>query len=166
MVLVDADGVFVRTCSGALLLCGSSWVAEWCGKGLAVCVLHELGVPPDAVLGFVADNMSATFGTDGGGPSRCIWVNMVRRECAAFLEAGAGEEYYVPAQHDTLRRDLVAGWQEASDRLAHDGLSVARAGSVPLPALLGDTVLLLRSGVPVCDAVRALDDIYASKCAS
>ena len=118
------------------------------------------------MLGFVADNVSATLGADGGGPSRCVWVDTVRREYAAFLEVGAGQEYYVPAQHNTLHCDLVAGWQEASDGLAHDGLSVAHAGSVPLPALLGDTVLLLRSGVLVCDAVRALDNIYASECAS
>ena len=150
-VLVDTDGVFVRLCLGALLLCGSSWVAEWCGKGLAVCVLCELGVPPDTVLGFVADNVSATFGADG---------------YVAFLEAGATHEYYVPAQHDTLRRDLVAGWQEASVRLAHDGLSVARAGSVLLPTLLGGTMLLLQSSVLVCDVLRALDDTYASECAS
>ena len=89
----------------------------------------------------------------------------MRREYAAFLEAGAGQEYYVPAQHDTLRRDLVAGWQEACDGLAHDGLSVAHAGSVQLPALLGDIGLLLRSAVQVCDVVRALDNIYASECA-
>ena len=72
VVPVDANGVFARACWGALLLFGSSWVAEWCGKGLAVCVLRELDVPPTAVLGFVADNVSATFGADGGGPSRCI----------------------------------------------------------------------------------------------
>ena len=71
----------------------------------------------------------------------------------------------MPAHRDTLRCDLVAGWHVACDGLTHDGLSV-RAGSVPLPSLLGDTVLLLRSGVRVCHAVRTLDDIYASECAS
>ena len=79
-MLVDADGVFARTCSGALRPCGSSWVAEWCGKGLAACVLCELDVPPTAVLGFLADNVSATFGVDGGrggapttpGLTRCV----------------------------------------------------------------------------------------------
>ena len=131
-----------------------------------MCLLRELGVPPDAVLGFVADNVSATFGADGGGPSLCVWVHMARCEYAVFLEAEAGQEYYVPGQHDTLCRDLVAGWHKASNGLAHDRLSAAHAESVPLPALLGDTVLVLRSRVMVCDAVRALDGIYASKCAS
>ena len=66
----------------------------------------------------------------------------------------------MPAQHDTPRRDLIAGWQEAFDGLAHDGLRVARAASVPPAALWGDSVLLLRSGLVVCHSVRALDDIY------
>ena len=81
-----------HVCLGALLLCGSSWVAEWCGKGLAACVLRELGVPPDTVLGFVADDVSATFGADGGCPPRCMWLNTVRHEYAALVEAGAGPE--------------------------------------------------------------------------
>ena len=72
----------------------------------------------------------------------------------------------MPAQHNTLRRDILAGWQEASDGLVHDGLSGDRAGFVPPPALLGDTGLLLRFGVLVWDTVRALDNIYVSQFAS
>ena len=87
MVLVDAEGHFARACSEALLLCGSSWVAKWCGKGLAVCVLCEWDMPPTAVMRFVADNLCATFGAHGAGPSHCMWVNTVRRKYAAFLEA-------------------------------------------------------------------------------
>ena len=84
-MLVDADGVFARASSGALLLFGSSWVAEWCGKGLAVCVLCELGVAPDTVLGFVADNVSATFGADGGGGGGALAASGSTRYVVSML---------------------------------------------------------------------------------
>ena len=67
----------------------------------------------------------------------------------------------MPAQHDTLHRDLGASWQEGLGGISPNGLSVAQAGYVPMPTLLADIVLLLRSAVLACDAVRALDDVSA-----
>ena len=66
VVLEDVDGVFARACSGALLLCGPLGARDGAAKDWR-CVLCELGVPREALLGFVADNVSTTFGADGGG---------------------------------------------------------------------------------------------------
>ena len=74
-----------------------SWVAEWCGKALALWLLGELGVPLNSVCSFVADNTGATYGEDGGCASRCLWADILRLRYAATLLQSGAAEIYVPA---------------------------------------------------------------------
>ena len=164
VVLVDALGIFAWACSGTLLSCGSSWVAEWRAKSRAVWLLRPLSVAVSDVLGFVADNLAASFDLCGGKPSWCVWVDAVRLDYASFLTDGPVPEFFVPAQHDTLRVDLVASWQAEADRLAKAGLLLARPFTVPLPSLLSNLYLWLDGSHLVCDVVSALDTKYSGPC--
>ena len=93
---VDALGIFAWACSGALLSCGSSWVAEWCAKSLAPWLLQPLYVAVSDVLGFVADNLAASFGSRGGKPPLCVWVDALRLDYASLLADGLVPEFFVP----------------------------------------------------------------------
>ena len=87
VILVDAEGIMAWAYSGARLHSGSSWAAEWCAKGLALWLLRHLAIPPSQVLGFVAHNLGASFGSAGGG-GQCIWVDAVVRFMPPFSLTG------------------------------------------------------------------------------
>ena len=163
VVLIDSVGIVACAHSGALLWYGSSWAAEWCAKGLALWLLQHLSIAPDVVCGTIADKLAASFGASGGSPSHCVWVEAIRRQYTSYLADGHIPEFYVPAQHDTHRQDLVASWQAEADRLAKAGLSLAQAHVVPLPTLLAD-LLMYCEGHLVCNVVSTLDALYTRTC--
>ena len=102
---------------------------------LGVWLLWLLSVAVSDVLGIVAHNLVASFGSRGGKPSRCVWVDALRLDYASFLAYGPVPKCFVLAHHDTLRVDLVNSWQAEADRLAKAGLLLARPFTVPLPSL-------------------------------
>ena len=117
VLLIDAAGIVAFAYSGALLNGGSTWIAEWCVKGLDLWLVHHLCVAPTSVYGFRSDNLGASFGSARGSPSHCIWVDAICRVYASFLVF----EFCVPAQHDTHHQDVVAQWQAKAERLAKKG---------------------------------------------
>ena len=79
VILVDAEGIMAWVYSGARLHSGSSRAAEWCAKGQALWLLRHLAIPASQVLGFVADNLGASFGSEGGGGRSVYgWMQSVR----------------------------------------------------------------------------------------
>ena len=102
---------------GCAMVGASSWVAEWCGKALALWLLSVLGVPLTFVRSYLADNTGATFGEDGGRASHCPWVDVLRLCYAAALLKSRAVEIYVPPQHNSgshrqwrwCRRSLMLG---------------------------------------------------------
>ena len=74
-VVVSPQGVVAEAWCGCAMVGASSWVAEWCGKALALWLLGELGVLVSSVRFFVADNTGATYGEDGGRACQCSWVD-------------------------------------------------------------------------------------------
>ena len=81
-----------------------------------------------------------------------------------LLGGWSEKEFYVPAQHDRRRLDLVAGWQAEADRLVKAGLRLARACVIPLPSLLADLHLLHCEGRLVCNVVSTLDALDTQTC--
>ena len=164
VVLIDSVGIVANANSGALPWCGSSWAAEWCAKGVALWLLQTLDIAPSDVCGIIADNLATSFGTTGGSYSHFVWVDTIVRHCASYLAACPIKKFYVPAQHDTRRLDLVAGWQVGADRLAKAGLRLARARVIPLPSLLADLQLLYCEGCLVCNVFFIPDARYSQTC--
>ena len=126
--------------------------------------MQTLDIAPRDVCGTIADNLATSFGTTGGSPSHCVWVDAIRRHYASYLADGPIKEFYVPAQHDTRRLDLVASRHAEADRLAKAGLRLARARVIPLPSLLADLHLLYCEGRLVCNVVSTLDALYTQTC--
>ena len=164
VVLMDPVGIVASAHSGALIWCGFSTAAAWCAKELALWLLQTLDIAPKDLCGIIADNLASSFGTTGGSPSHCVWVDAMRRHYGSSLANGPIKEFYVPAQHDMRRLDLVAGWQAEADPLAKAGLRLARARVIPIPSLLGDLHLLHCEGRLVCNLVSTLDALYTQTC--
>ena len=164
VVLIDSVGIVASAHSGALFWCRSSWAAEWCAKGLALWLLQTLDIAPKDVCGIIALNLAASSGTTSGSPSHCVWLDPICRHYASYLADGPIKEFYGPAQDDTQRLDLVAGWRAEADQLAKAGLRLAGARVIPLPSLLADLNLLYCNGSLVCNVVSPLHALYTQTC--
>ena len=108
MVVVSSMGVVAEALCGCAMVGASSWVAEWCGKALALWLLGELGVPLMSVRSFVADDTGATYVEDGGRATPCPWVDVPRLRYASALLQGGLAEIYLPAQHNSSSWSPVA----------------------------------------------------------
>ena len=160
-VVVSPMGVVAQAWSGCAMVGASLWVAEWCGKALALWVLGELGVPLKSVRSFVADNMGATCGDDGGRASRCPWAVVLRLRYAAALLQGGAAEIYVPAQHNSGSQLPVAMVQARSDAQAKQGMLAAEKGCVPFREWLGGHFSLMWCGVLAADPSDVLEACYS-----
>ena len=70
--VVLSPSMVLATMSGGLLADRpSSWAVEWIGKVEGVLLVERLGIPSAAAVWYVADNLAACIGSDGGRPSRC-----------------------------------------------------------------------------------------------
>ena len=83
----------------------------------------------------LADNMSATFGADGGRPSPWAWIDKIRLKYAEFASQHDVPEYYIPTQHDTGNSHWLAGWQSIADVLAKAALRTAGRMTLPFKNL-------------------------------
>ena len=128
-VVVSPTGVVAEAWFGCAMVGALSWVAEWCGKALALWLLGELGVPLSSVRSFVADNTGATYSEDGGRASCCPWVDILRLRYAAALLLSGAVEIYVPAQHNSGSQSPVAMVQARSDAQAKQGILLPRTGA-------------------------------------
>lgn len=166
VVIADSSGIVATAHSGAMLAGGSSWTAEWLGKGLALWAIRKLqDLYPNTICRvYAADNVAAAYGSNGGRPSRCHWIDNIRLHYAQMLLFTGSGELYIPAQHDSGKTDQVATWQKEADRLAKKGASIALPRTLPLADLLPPACFLLHTDHVVCDPGKVLDTIYASEC--
>ena len=160
-VVVSPMGVVAEAWSGCAMVGVSSWVAEWCGKALALWLLGELRVHLSSVRSFVADNTGATYGEDGNCASRCPWVDILRlRYAAALLQNGAAE-IYVQAQHNSGSQSPVAMVQVRSNVQAKQGMLAAENGCIRFREWLGGHFCLVWRGVLVADPSADLEARYS-----
>ena len=153
---VVAEAWFVCARVGALL-----WVAECCGKAMALWLLRELGVHVGSVRSFVADNTGATYGEDGGCASDGSWDGTLRlRSAAAVLQSGAAE-IYVLAQHNLGSQSPVALVQARSDARAKQGTQAAGNGCIPFREWLGSHFCLVWRGILAADPSAVLEACYS-----
>lgn len=124
--MVDVDGVIASTYGGVACDVSTSWAAEWLGKLAAVRLALALGVPPHQLHLSIADNLAASVAPDGGRPSRCAWLDLVRVAFAALIGPTPLQEAYTPATHDTGWSHSAASWQAECDALAAKGAAAAR----------------------------------------
>ena len=61
----------------------------------------HLAIPATAITYVVADNVSACLGADGGKPSVCAYLDVLRHEFARVAARASPQEVFTPAQHDT-----------------------------------------------------------------
>ena len=139
----------------------TSWAAEWCGKLAAIRLASLLSVPPSSVAWSIADNVSATLGTDGGRPSNSPLVDRIRLAFAAALAGSGAGEGFTPAEHDSGWTHLVARLQSSCHDLAATGARLGRPLSIPFPDLHSESVLLFRSGRVAVAPSASLDRLYA-----
>ena len=143
--------------SGCTMVGVSSWVAEWCGKALALWLVGELGVPLRSVRSFVADNTGATYDEDSGCAFRYPWVDILHlRYAAALLQSGA-VEIYVPAQHNSGSQSPVAMVQAR----AKQGMLAAEKGSVPFREWPGGHFCFVWRDVLAADPSAVLEACYS-----
>ncbi len=82
-----------------------------------VCSQHHLNL-------IIADNIAASIAPDGGRPSGCAWLDLIRISFATL--AGPIREAYTPATHDTGWSHKAASWQAQCDALAALGAAAAQ----------------------------------------
>jgi hypothetical protein len=120
-VVADATGVLSTARGGFSCHNGTSWAAEWLGKVAAVRLALQPCIPQTHLRWAIADNISATHGSDGGRPSRCPWIDERRIWYASILATSELRVGYTPAEHDHHRQSLAAHWQAATHALATQG---------------------------------------------
>ena len=160
-VVVSPQGAVVEAWSGCAMVGVSLWVAEWCGKALALWLLGELGVPLSSVRSFVADNTGATYGEDGACASQCSWVNTVHLRYAATLPQSGAAEIYVLAQHNLGSYSPAALVQARSNARAKQGMQAAGYGCVPFREWLGSHFCLVWLGVLASNPLAVLEAYYS-----
>jgi hypothetical protein len=162
-VVTDSTGILPTACGGFACHYGTSWAAEWLGKVAAVRLALQLCIPQTHLRWAIADNISATHGSDGGRPSRCPWIDELRIWYAAILAKSELCEGYTPAEHDYHGQSLAACLQAASRDLATQGAVNAQSRSLPSADLLGDTAVLCVKGDVVLDLSRLWQHLYNSE---
>ena len=130
------------------------------GRLEGVLLARRLGVPAEAIRYAVADKVSACVGSDGGKPSACAWVDVLRLEFAQVVAESGLQEVFTPAQHDTGWEGPLAAWQACCDTLAKGTGEPAATLCRPCPELLRDTALYYLHGRLVLSLPATLDSVY------
>ena len=120
-------------------------------------LLEHIGWEGCAIGAVVADNVSATFGEDGGRPSPCAWIDRIRLRYAEFVSSHDVPDFYIPAQHDSHDCLWLARWQSMADEMAKAALQTARRMTAPFRRHLEGIALLFKSGTLVVHVTKGLD---------
>ena len=108
----------------------------------------------------MADNVSASLGSDGGKPSACGWVDVLRLEFARVASSAGLQEVFTPAQHDTGWVGPLAEWQAHCDVLAKGSGQAPVGRGYPCPELLRDSALFFLEDRLVLSLQVSLDAVY------
>ena len=123
---------------------------------------HERG---DCTIGaMVADNVSATFGEDGGRPSPRSWIDRIRLRYAELVSSHDVPEYFIPAQHDSHDSHWLARWQSMADEHAKAALQTARRMTAPFSRNLEGMAVLFKSGTLAVHVTKGVDQCAADQC--
>ena len=163
-VISDDDGLLATAHKAIQSTAGSSWAAEWCGKGKCMDLLEHISWEDCAIGAMVADNVSATFGEDGGRPSPCAWSERVRLRYAEFVSSHDVPEYFIPAQHDSHDSHWLARCQGMADELATAALRTPRRMTAPFRRQLEGMALPFKSGTLVVHVTKGLDQFAVDRC--
>ena len=106
------------------------------------------------------DNLSATFLLGGEGRASTPWLRVLRQGLLPQLRHVL--ELYIPSQHTTGARGLVADLQARCDILATEAIHRALPLSYPFPDLVAEAALLHLDGALVVDVAAALEEVYGS----
>ena len=160
----DDDGLLATAHEAIQSTAGSSWAAEWCGKGECTDLLEHISWEDSAIAAMVADNVSATFGEDGWCPSPCAWIDRIWLQYAEFPSSHDVPEYFIPAQHDSHDSHWLARWQSMADELPKAALRTAMRMTAPFRRYLEGMALLFKFGTLVVHVTKGLDQCAVDRC--
>ena len=127
-------------------------------------LLEHISSEDCAIGAVVADNVSASFGEDGGRPSPCAWFDRIRLRYAEFVSSHDVPEYFIPAQHDSHDSYWLARWQSMADQLAKAALRTARRLTAPFRRHLEGMAPLFKSQTLVVHVTKGLDQCAVDRC--
>ena len=157
VVLIDVVGVAAHFWCHVTVADPTSWVAEWLGRALSVEVLRRYSMASALLLG---DNLSAAVNEGLQKPTPSHYVNVLIRYVAQLLLPAGHVEGYVPSQHTTGWRHLIAQAQAKAHELAsvppHGPLPVA----VPFLSVLKPHSVLLQHGALCINPQSVLQSVY------
>lgn len=99
-VIADPWGVLAEAHGGVCCDVAYSWAAEWLAKFAALHLAGKVGIPSNALMWSVADNISAHITPDGARPSLAPWIDAIRLAYAARTASTPLKEGYIPAPSD------------------------------------------------------------------
>ena len=160
-IVADKYGILAEASSSIRVHTPDPWAAEWCGKWqalqLAIATLH---IQPRTIALAISDNLHATLGPDGGNPSKCYWVDVLRRAWAATFANTNMQEGYMRAQHSSRATTEIALWQQEMDTKAKASLTRAQPNTLPFPTLLASKVHMVIKGNLVVNAAHSATLVY------
>ena len=157
-VFVDSHGVFAECSCQVELADASAWIAEWLSKFIAV---HELPMRPGVRFLFLGDAQSLAFSyqslrTTGSHLVDCCMLYIARKL------RGQAAEGYVPAQHDSNLRNVIANAQAKAHALAHIPPDASPSTGLPFVEALSMRAIMLHQHRVCVKPAGVLQHVYTT----